>query len=77
MDKPEYTPPLDPELAALVDALDLNALEFFLERAAIREIDGKQTRQAAEAAAWAETRRYRDRRNSLAMDDTGCRKNQK
>ncbi len=60
----KYVPPLDPVLARKFDALDVVAQEFYQERAAIREFDGQQSRQEAEAAAWEETLRYLERRNA-------------
>ena len=60
----KYVPPLDPVLARKFDALDVVAQEFYQERAAIREFDGQQSRRDAEAAAWEETLRYLERRNT-------------
>lgn len=66
MDTPKYTPPLDPDLAIKVAALDEDAQEFYQERAAIRQFDGGLARSAAEAAAWEDTLRYLARRDAPA-----------
>ncbi|MBS1132624.1 MAG: hypothetical protein H6R16_3626 [Proteobacteria bacterium] len=64
MNAPKYTPPLDPNLAIKVDALDDDAQEFYQERAGIRQFDGRLSRPEAEAAAWKDTLRYLEQRNS-------------
>lgn len=60
MNAPKYEPPLAPELKSWFNALtdDADGLDFYLERAAIREVDGKLTRIAAERAAKLETDAY-------------------
>lgn len=63
MNASECTPPLDPKLAELVNALDEDALYYFNERAAIREFDGGVPRRDAEALAWEETQRYLEQRS--------------
>lgn len=77
MDAPKYTPPLDPELAQWVADLDESAIEFWTERAAIREHLGGQSRAEAEAGAWAETRLYLERRNVPAMGASQTPKDRK
>lgn len=63
--KPEkYTPPLDPELAKRVDALDDDGKEFFNERSAIVEHDGEIPRAQAEQFAWIETLLYLKQRST-------------
>lgn len=64
MNARKYTPPLDPNLAIKVDALDDAAQEFYQERAGIRQFDGGLSRVEAEAAAWADTLHYLERRNA-------------
>lgn len=51
MNAPEYTPPLDPDVASAVDQLDEVGLDFWLERAAVREFDGGLPRWEAELLA--------------------------
>lgn len=63
MNAPKYTPPLDPNLAIKVDALDDAAQDFYQERAGIRQFDGGLSRPEAEAAAWEDTLRYLEQRN--------------
>lgn len=63
MDAPKYTPPLDPELARKVYALDDDAQEFYHERAGLREFSGEQSRWKAEKGAWEDTLRYLAQRN--------------
>lgn len=63
MSTQKYTPPRDPVLAQCVDRLDADAREFFEERAAIIEHDGKLDRDHAEKLAWIETERYLRRRD--------------
>lgn len=77
MDAPKYTPPLDPQLAQWVAALDIQAIEFFSERSAIREHMGGQSRAEAEAGAWEETRLYLKRRNVPAMGASQTPKDRK
>ena len=43
--------PVDETVAALVFRLDANLAEFFSERAAVRQHDGGQSRELAEALA--------------------------
>ncbi|MEN9480328.1 MAG: hypothetical protein RLZZ298_1723 [Pseudomonadota bacterium] len=62
MNNPKYVPPLDPELAKKVYALDEAAQEFYQERAGIREFCGGLSRQAAETAAWKDTLHYLEQR---------------
>ncbi len=57
MAESRYTPPLNAVVAAVVAMLDDNAREFFEERAAIRQFDGKQDRASAELEAMQETLR--------------------
>ncbi len=64
MNAPKYTPPLDPDLAIKVDALDDAAQEFFQERAGIRHYDGCISQTEAEAAAWEDTLRYLEQRDA-------------
>ena len=63
MNARKYTPPLDPNLAIKVDALDDAAQEFYQERAGIRQFDGVLSRPEAEAGAWEDTLRYLEQRN--------------
>lgn len=67
MNAPKYARPLDAKVARWVDGLDDDALEFFQERAGIREHDGGLPRAQAEAAAWAETVDYLKRRPLSAI----------
>ena len=62
MSAPKYTPPLNPLLAQWLAELDEDAMEFFQERAGVREHMGGFTREKAENLAWAETQRYVERR---------------
>jgi len=64
MNTPKYRPPLEPDLAIKVDALDDDAQEFYQERAGIRQFDGGLSRPDAEAAAWKDTLRYLEQRDS-------------
>lgn len=64
MNARKYTPPLDPKLAIKVDALDDTAQEFFQERSGVRQYDGGLSRAEAEAAAWEDTLRYLEQRDS-------------
>lgn len=64
MNTPKYMPPLDPDLAIKVLALDENAHEFFQERAGVRQYLGGLSRPKAEAAAWEDTLRYLEQRDS-------------
>jgi len=64
MNTPKYTPPLDPNLAIKVDALDDAAQEFFQERSGVRQYDGGLSRAEAESAAWEDTLRYLEQRNA-------------
>lgn len=64
MNARKYTPPLDPNLAIKVDALDDAVQEFYQERAGIRQFDGGLSRPEAEAAAWEDTLRYLEQRDS-------------
>jgi hypothetical protein len=64
MNNPKYVPPLDPELAKKVYALDEAAQEFYQERAGIREFCGSLSRRAAETAAWKDTLHYLEQRNA-------------
>ena len=57
-------PPADPDLAMKVDALDDDAQEFYQERAGIRQFVGGLSRPEAEAAAWKDTLRYLEQRDS-------------
>lgn len=77
MDTPKYTPPLDPELAQWVAALDDDAIEFWSERSAVREHMGGQSRAEAEAGAWKETRLYLERRNCPAIGGSQTPKDRK
>lgn len=52
MDGPAYSPPLDADLARLVERLAPDHREWFEERCAIREFDGGMSRREAERAAW-------------------------
>ncbi len=51
MDASPHPVPDDPVVAAFVAGLDEDAKEFFEERAAIAEFDGRLDRAAAEALA--------------------------
>lgn len=64
MNAQKYTPPLDPDLAIKVEALDASAQEFYQERAGIRQFDGGLSRPEAEEAAWKDTLRYLAQRKS-------------
>lgn len=64
MNARKCTPPLDPNLAIKVDALDDDAQEFYQERAGIRQFDGGLSRPEAEAAAWTDTLHYLEQRDS-------------
>ena len=64
MSGPKYAPPLDPRLAHWVAELDEDAMEFFHERAGIREHMAGFNREQAEKLAGAETQRYLERRNA-------------
>lgn len=64
MNARKYTPPLDPNLAIKVDAIDDDAQEFYQERAGIRQFDGGLSRAEAEAAAWTDTLHYLEQRDS-------------
>lgn len=64
MNARKYTPPLDPDLAIKVIALDENAHEFFQERAGVRQYLGGLSRPKAEAAAWEDTLRYLELRDT-------------
>lgn len=64
MNARKYAPPLDPNLAIKVDALDDAAQEFYQERAGIRQFDGGLSRPEAEAAAWTDTLHYLEQRNA-------------
>lgn len=77
MDASECTPPLDPRLAELVNALDEDALYYFNERAAICEFDGGMSRWDAEALAWEETQRYLQERGTRVMAPDPDEKNRK
>lgn len=63
MNAPKYTPPLDPDLAIKVDALDDAAQEFFQERSGVRQYDGGLSRAEAEEAAWTDTLHYLEQRD--------------
>lgn len=59
MDAPKYLPPLDLDLALLVEGLaDEDRQEFWSERAAIRQHSGGLPRREAERAAWQDTVRH-------------------
>jgi len=64
MNTQKYTSPLDPKLAIKIEALDDDAQEFYQERAGIRQYDGCLSRAEAEAAAWEDTLRYLEQRDS-------------
>ncbi len=64
MNAPKYTPPLDPDLAIKVGALNEAAQEFYQERAGVRQFDGGLSRPEAEAAAWEDTLLYLDQRDA-------------
>ncbi|MFZ4535925.1 hypothetical protein [Propionivibrio sp.] len=64
MEAPKYTPPLDPELARKVYALDDDAQEFYQERAGIRQFCAGLSRRHAEQAAWEDTVRYLEQRDA-------------
>lgn len=64
MNSPKCRPPLDPDLAIKVEALDDDAQEFYQERAGIRQFVGDLSRLEAEAAAWKDTMRYLEQRNA-------------
>lgn len=66
MNGSKYTRPLDPDLAIKVDTLDDDAQEFYQERAGIRQFDAGLSRRQAEVAAWEDTLRYLEQRNSGA-----------
>lgn len=67
MDTPNYTPPLDPELARKFYALDDAAQEHYQERAGIiQEACPGISRHEAEQAAWEDTLLYLERRNAAA-----------
>ena len=51
MDTSPYPVPCDPAVAVFVAGLDEDAREFFEERAAIAEFEGRLDRAAAEALA--------------------------
>lgn len=63
MNARKYAPPLDPDLAIKVDAIDDDAQEFYQERAGVRQFDGGLSRREAEAAAWEDTLRYLEQRD--------------
>ena len=50
-----------------MDLFDEDATEYFNERAAIREFDGGQSRESAEAAAMVETREHMFRCEVLSI----------
>lgn len=58
MNNSRYTAPLDYKIARLVDELNVDAREFYEERAGILEYDGGHDRRTAESLAWDETQRY-------------------
>lgn len=59
MNTPKYLPPLDHDLALLVESLaDEDRQEFWSERASIREHSGGLSRRDAERAAWQDTVRH-------------------
>lgn len=60
----KYVPPLDPELARKFYALNPAVQEFYQERAGIRQFEGGQSRQEAEAGAWEDTLRYLEQRDA-------------
>lgn len=64
MNRPKYLPPSDPFLAEWFAELDDDAMEFFQERAGIREFDGRLTRAKAEAAAFDDTCIYLQQRKA-------------
>ena len=64
MNRPKYVPPADPFLADWFAALDEDAMEFYQERAGIREFEGRLTSAKAEAAAFDDTCIYVQRRKA-------------
>lgn len=59
MDGPKYTLPLDPQVANAVSQLDEVSLDFWIERASIREYDGGLSRRRAEWLALQDVLRWR------------------
>lgn len=77
MNTPKYRRPLDPAVALWADGLDLEAREFFEERAAVREFDGLQSRAVAEANAKIETEHFLAGRHRGVETSQSIQKNQK
>lgn len=77
MDTPKYPRALDPAVAQWADGLDEDAREFFEERAAIIEFDGRIPRRQAERAAREETQTYLARRAGPAMGSSEDPKDQR
>lgn len=55
------TPPIDPVVADMVSRLSEHLQDLWQERAAIREFDGHQSRELAEATALLDVIRIRTR----------------
>ena len=78
MDGPKYTSPLDPRVANVVSQLDEVSLDFWIERAAIREYDGGLSRRRAEWHALQDVLRWQAQQKlpnqvppSLTTDEEG------
>lgn len=71
MDRSNRPALADKSLQAEVDALSSDALEFFNERAAIRQFEGKQSQVEAERAALAETKKRFEPRDAAGRPHQG------
>lgn len=65
MDGPKYTLPLDPQVANAVSQLDEVSLDFWIERASIREYDGGLPRRRAEWLALQDVLRWQAQQKLL------------